>query len=70
MIHFPGCSSVDYNFRVAIVDQDCANVEVFILKSRSRTYDSRTRVEIGLIFCFMEQKEFQQMYMPEKVGFL
>ena len=39
LIHFPGYSSVDNNFRVAVVDQDCTNIGKFILKSRFRTYD-------------------------------
>ena len=29
-----------------------------------------TRVEIKLVFRFMGQKEFQQMYWPVKVSFL
>ena len=37
LIHFLGYNSVDYNFWVAVVDQDCTNVGKFILKSRFRT---------------------------------
>ena len=34
---FFGYNSVDYNFKITVVDQDCTNVGKFILKSRFQT---------------------------------
>ena len=38
-LFFFGNNNVDYRFRVTVVDQNCTNVEKFILKSRFRTDD-------------------------------